>query len=69
MTCVIMICVNLQVGDFQECVHHSQLLIIKDVEQLLHQSITGQRLIIDDATEVPLALQQFLPWSIQEGIT
>lgn len=50
-------------------VHHSQLLIIKDAEQLLHQSIAGQGLVADNAGEVTLALQQFLPWSVQQRIT
>lgn len=33
-----------------------QLLIIEDVEQLLHQSIAGQGLVADNAGEVTLAL-------------
>lgn len=37
-------------------VGHSQLLIIEDVEQLLHQSIAGQGLVADNAGEVTLAL-------------
>lgn len=50
-------------------VHDSQFLIIEDAEQLLHQSITGQGLVIDNTSEVMLALQQFLPWSVQQRIT
>ncbi len=50
-------------------VHHSQFLIIEDAEQLLHQSIAGQGLVVDHACEVTLALQQFLPWRVQQWIT
>lgn len=46
--------------------HHSQFLIIEDIEQLLHQSIAGQGLVVDDAGKMALALQQFLPWSVQQ---
>lgn len=45
-----------------------QLLIIKDTEQLLHQPVARERLVADDAGEVLLAFQQFLPWSIQQRV-
>lgn len=56
-------------GEIEWALHHSQLFIIKDSEQLLHQSVTGQRLVIDDVGKVLLALQQLLPWSVQQRIT
>lgn len=34
----------------------SQLLIIEDRQQLLHQPIAGQRPVIDDAGEVAFSL-------------
>lgn len=61
---VLLWCANLQI-----CVHHSQFVIIEDIEQLLHQSITGQGLVVDDAGELTLALQQFPPWRVQQRIT
>lgn len=50
----------------QICIYHSQFLIIEDVEQLLHQSISRQGLVTDDAGELALALHQFLPWCVQQ---
>lgn len=49
--------------------NHSQLFIIEDTEQLLDQSVTWQGLVVDNAGEVTLALQQFLPGSVQQWIT
>lgn len=47
----------------------SQLLIIEDRQQLLHQPIAGQRPVIDDAGEVAFSLQQFPPRRVQQGVT
>lgn len=51
------------------CVLHAQCLVIENVEQLLHQSITGQGLVVHNAGEVTLALQQLLPRGVQQRIT
>ncbi len=50
-------------------VYYSQLLIIEDAEQLLYQSIAGERLVVDNAGEVTLALQHFPPRCVQQRIT
>lgn len=53
---------------FRVGVSHSQLLVIKDVEQRLDQSVAGQRLVTDDVGKVLLAFQKLLPRSVQEWI-
>lgn len=47
---------------------HLQLLVIEDVEQLLHQAIGGQRFAYYIAEQL-FAMLQFSPWSFQKRVT
>lgn len=48
---------------------HSHILIAENIEQLLHQAVGGQRLVVHNVGEVTPALLQFPPRSVQQGVT
>lgn len=47
---------------------HSQLLVVEELDELLHQAVAGQALV-DHTGEVALALLQLVPRSLKEGVT